>query len=306
MLARPLIERLDMMRRSTLCSLALIAFLLPTVPAHADGGGGSGGGISGPGDEVPAVIQSQDKQKQAVADAYLRAKYDEGSSSVLANVTRAYASRYPKALGGRLTSVATRGRASAERPAVARAPFAISKLAMTQRPQSKNFYCGPATGQMLLQYRNEGASALTGVSLTQAHVADANHMRTDVNGKTAWDTGLFRIGLNKWRVGSSIGYYVDKDSPTPAEFRSNLVYDTDNNFPIAASTVEFGGQAHYNHHPRDKTIGHWIAGQGYFSYGGGVYFLDPATSVWGGVHASFTAASGDFATTYLHTNGITW
>jgi hypothetical protein len=171
--------------------------------------------------------------------------------------------------------------------------------------QAKNFYCGPATGKMILNYKNEGPSAFNGETQTQAHIADAYHMRTDINGKTGWDSGLFRIGLNKWRVGSEIGYYTDNGAPTAAEFESALVYDVDNAFPVAASTVEFLNGSHYNGHP-NQTIGHWIVGEGYYSYGDGAYFLDPATSVWTSVSPSFTYGTASFANRFLQSNGITW
>ncbi|MGO4255690.1 C39 family peptidase [Marmoricola sp. RAF53] len=293
------------MRRSGILATLVLALLLPAIPATADHGGFSGGGISGPGDQVPATVRAQDAEKQKVADAYLRAKYGPGSAAALSKAARNYAGRYPKAAEGRLGGRAGRTPGSAER-AVAGSALAITKLDVAHYAQLKSYYCGPATGKMILAYKNEGPSALTGAVQNQYNIGDASHMRTDINGKTGWDSGLFRIGLNKWRVGTSNGYYVDKDSPTPAEFKSNLVYDIDNSFPVAANTVETAGKAHYNGHPKAQTIGHWIVARGYYSYGDGTNFLDPSTSVWDSAQPAFTSSTGDFAATYLQINGITW
>jgi hypothetical protein len=68
---------------------------------------------------------------------------------------------------------------------------------------------------------------------------------------------------------------------------------------------EFLNGSHYNGHP-NQTFGHWIVGEGYYSYGDGAYFLDPATSVWTSVSPSFSYGTASFANRFLQSNGITW
>jgi hypothetical protein len=52
---------------------------------------------------------------------------------------------------------------------------------------------------------------------------------------------LLASGMAVADVGSEIGYYPDNGAPTAAEFESALLYDVDNAFPVAASTVEIPG-----------------------------------------------------------------
>lgn len=112
--------------------------------------------------------------------------------------------------------------------------------------------------------------------------------------------------MNKWRQGSSTGYYVDDGAPSATEFKSHLVYDADNNYPLGADTVEMAGGVHYNGHPSNQTIGHWIVGKGYYNYGDGSYFADPATTVWSTVSPEFSYATSTFTNRFLQSNGVTW
>src|SRR5690606_7591983 len=126
-------------------------------------------------------------------------------------------------------------------------------------------------------------------------------------GKTGWSTGLFRIGINRWRQGTNTGYYIDTADPSGTYFKDALLYDIDRGMPFGANTVEFYNGAHYNGHPnRVDPIGHWIVAHGYYSYGASARFADPSTTVWSGVAPHFTRASLAFADTFLNSNGITW
>ena len=187
-----------------------------------------------------------------------------------------------------------------------RASPPAKSLALTYRAQQEFWYCGPASGIMMLQMLKAGPSKVTGAIKTQRNLADAAHMRTDINRATPWASHLFRIGLNKWRQGKATGYYVDFDSPGYVDFKRMLVADVDRGYPIGADTVELRNDTHYNNHPRSKLIGHWIVGYGYSDYGGASAFADPSTSVWKGVNKTFTAPVNSFVPKFLHTNGIVW
>lgn len=73
---------------------------------------------------------------------------------------------------------------------------------------------------------------------------------------------------------------------------------------IAADTYEVAGGRHYNGHPGDREIGHWIAGYGYASSGATSYWADPSTSYYPNASKTFTAATDDFAYQYLWLNGV--
>lgn len=297
------------MEKRTLARLAVVAVttvVMSTGSAAvaADDGNVTGGDISGPGDETSAAMQAQNAAKSKMADAYVRAKYHGGSVAAYEAAYRTYRVRYPGAMKGLGAGDDFRKRST--RLEAAEAQFSMNRLGVNHEGQIKNFYCGPASGKLILRWLGNDVSRYSGVPLKQSNVADANHMRTDINGRTSWASGLFRIGINKWREGSSSGSYIDDSSPSAAEFESHLVYNTDRGLPVAADTVEYKGTIHYNQHPLDQTIGHWIVAEGYYNYGDGTYFVDPGTPVFPDAAPEFKHATGSFATTYLQANGVTW
>lgn len=165
---------------------------------------------------------------------------------------------------------------------------------------------------MILNYENVGDSAYNGATLSQKHLAGPDHMQTDINQATPWSTGLFRIGVNRWRQGTSSGYYVDLASPSDSDFRTALQSDIGNSTPFGVSTLETDNGPHYNHHPQDETIGHWIVGQGYLDSLDTTSFDDPAahssalSSAWDQVNNDFTSTTNSFNQTFVQPHGITW
>lgn len=296
------------MEKRTLARLAVVAVTTVVMSTGsavaADDGNVTGGDISGPGDETSAAMQAQNAAKSKMADAYVRAKYHGGSVAAYEAAYRAYKARYPGAMKG--LGAGDDFRKRSVRLEAAEAQFASNRLGVNHEGQIKNFYCGPASGKLILKWLDNDVSRYSGVPLKQSNVADANHMRTDINGKTSWASGLFRIGINKWREGSSSGSYIDDSSPSAAEFESHVVYNTDRGLPVAADTVEFAQGDHYNFHPVAQTIGHWIVAEGYYKYGDSTYFVDPGTSVFPDALPEFGHATSTFANLYLQSNGVTW
>jgi hypothetical protein len=132
-------------------------------------------------------------------------------------------------------------------------------------------------------------------------------MQTDANGATTWASDRYRVALNRWADGdATYGFYVTQHNPG-STLKDSLVSDIDNVHPFGADTVESAGGAHYNHHPTNKTIGHWIAAYGYTSSGSTIWFADSSPSVFGSTVADyFSATTSSFAGTYLQSNGIVW
>lgn len=184
-------------------------------------------------------------------------------------------------------------------------------LAVSHAAQIKYYYCGPATGVMIMRYEGVGDSAYNGAPLDQEHVAGPDHMRTDIHNSTAWESDAFRVGINRWRSGTGTGFYVKLPSPSNGEFRAALGSDIDNQMPFGVSTLELYNSAHYNGHP-NSTIGHWIVGQGYLDYRDTTSFDDPAANSsalsqsWDGVQPDFTAPTDHFNQTFVHSHGIVW
>lgn len=177
-------------------------------------------------------------------------------------------------------------------------------LNLTHYAQEKGYWCGPAAGKMIIKMlKGGGPSAYNGATFTQTHFAGADHMRTEINGATTWSSGDFVRGVNRW-LGQS--WYQQTNSPSAATVKSALRSNIGSlGRPVAADTVEFAGGKHYNGHP-DQTIGHWIVAYGYSNSGDTVKFADPATSVWSGVNATFSADTSTFTNNYLQSNGIAY
>ncbi|GAB3071183.1 hypothetical protein GCM10027053_40040 [Intrasporangium mesophilum] len=267
--------------------------LRPTVPSQ-----GSGSEVTAPGKSTPDSQQA--REKVASTEAVIRAMA-RGDRAAAAAANRAYTARW----GGPGLHAAGSRAASPELAATAAAAPASRVLALTQYGQLKNYYCGPASGYMIIRYLHGGAftSRYDKSSLSQAHLANLNHMKTDYRGLTSWGYKDFSRGVNRWR---GTNWYVEVNAPSATLVKGVFTQSIGmNGMPFAADTVEYRGLAHYNKHPTDQTIGHWIVAYGYSSSGATGSWADPATSVWTGVMPKFSASTTGFAK-YLQTNGITY
>jgi hypothetical protein len=179
-------------------------------------------------------------------------------------------------------------------------------LPLKHYAQEKGFYCGPATGYMMIRYLHgpNFKSRKDGSPLKQSKLANQAHMQTEARHSTPWDAKVFTKGVNAWRGNS---YYVQLPHPSASRFDRALGYSIlEKGMPLAADTVEIGGGAHYNGHPVNRTIGHWIAVYGYDGCAAKAYFADPATSVWSAVKPKFSYAIKQFANRFLQSNGIVY
>ena len=194
---------------------------------------------------------------------------------------------------------------SAASSTVAAAAPASRTLSITHTAQSKSYFCGPATAMMIL--REEGLTTSRdgkGRSLTQANLALTDYLSTEANGATNWVGLHMPNGLNKW---SGNNWYLAQQSPTGGQFQGALLNTLGvNGKGVAVDTVERAGGAHYNGHPADRLIGHWMMAYGYSSSGAKVNFADPSTSFYPNATKTFSVSTNSFTTTYLQDNGIVY
>lgn len=275
------------------CSIVASSLILvPAAHATADDGtdvSATARDVSGAGDQVPEVEQKRATSKMDLAAAYVAMRDGEVSA---ADYAKTVASSDPIF--------------EAETPSGVGQQATTNVLRLRTYRQINNFFCGPATGKMILKYLKEGRSAVNGAYQDQDHIGGASHMRTWQNRVTSWTSGNFRKGLNLWRSAVPDGYYVDLDSPTVSQFVNALRYDIDLGFPFGADTVEFAGGIHYNNHPTDRLIGHWIEVHGYYDSAARTRFADGSRSVWPDVNPHFTYDTSLFVQRFLGSNGITW
>lgn len=204
------------------------------------------------------------------------------------------------------TYAAAAGSAESMRPVPVPTPPQQRTLRLKHKGQAKSYWCGPAAGAMIVDSIFGGPikSKYNGAGFGQASFAGPAHMETERHGKTAWDSGLFARGVNRW-IGAN--HYQQVDSPSVATMRGALRSSIGlGGRPVAADTVEFAGGKHYNGHPTNQTIGHWIVAFGYEDGGAKVKFADPSTTVWSGVSPKFKANTKYFTNTFLQSNGIAY
>ena len=146
--------------------------------------------------------------------------------------------------------------------------LASRSLSVSHVAQSENWNCGPASGVMIARTIGATTSAANGASLNQDHMGGPAHMQTDANHVTAWSSGLFRIGLNKWISGSATGFYIDEQTPSNADFHAALRYD------IGLEAHPFGSSA--------------------------------LSSLWANATNTFTATTNSFNASWVSPHGITW
>ena len=308
------------MRTSMTATLAVTTLLVllavslgVTTPAHADDvdGNVTGGDVNYAGNTVPPEVQAQARMKGQLAALHRARKNGEaGADRAFDDALRSYEARYGElataARDGQLATLSGRGTSGGGEMSAASFDWTKKILPVAHYGQINGYFCGPGSGKMILKFLNEGLSAYNGASQDQDHIGGSAHMRTWINGKTGWTSGLFRIGLNRWRGGEDWGWYLDIHDPTVSGFKDALAFDIDYGMPFGADTVEFAGGTHYNGHPNNKTIGHWIVVHGYIDTGSETKFADPSTSVWPEVNKHFRYGTHGFVTTFLNNNGITW
>ncbi len=177
-------------------------------------------------------------------------------------------------------------------------------LKFTHFGQNNGYFCGPATGIMMIKWsHNSMKSKYNGNALSQANMANSAHMNTASVGRTDWSSQRFVTGINRWRGEK---YHVQVGNPGGKLLQGALRHTVGTNgLGVAADTVEFAGGLHYNGHPRNRTIGHWIAAYGYSGSGATAKWADPSTTVWSGVSKTFSYNSNSFAP-FLKSNGIAY
>lgn len=169
-------------------------------------------------------------------------------------------------------------------------------LGTRQVGQQRNWWCGPATGFVVLKYKNKLTK--NGVNLSQAALAGSGYMRTDQHynagtGATNWGDGDMARGLNNW---GSLAY-TQVSNPGSSRLKTYLQSKIPSGRPLPLATYEAGGGQHYNYHPNSSTIRHWITGYGYTTSGTIVKYHDSATTIpgWTGVTPSRTMQTVNMA-----------
>jgi hypothetical protein len=293
--------------------LGLVAFtsgLAVAVPATAQtlgpviapqpGMGNVTGGDVTPVGAAPAMTQ-QAKAKVAATLAW-DAAMKAGNTAGAAKTMNAYTAQWGGAGAGiQAQSMSETQSAAVMLPTLAPPP-ASRILGVVQVGQQNGFFCGPASGYMIIRFLHGAGfrSRFDGSAPGQAGLGNANHMATTANRVTAWATGRYVTGVNRWRGGRD---YVQVNAPSATllntVFRRSIGAQ---GMPFAGDTVEFAGGAHYNGHP-NRTIGHWITAYGYSTSGAVGRWADSSTTRFPAAQRTFSYNTASFSR-FLRSNGI--
>lgn len=237
----------------------------------------------------------------------------EASAAQLESKITIAQSKVEKATGQKIAAIApapnaasvpTLGMSKSELAAnVDAAAAGVNRLGVAYAGQQTNYYCGPATGYMILKYKGKTKSAAdSGLSLSQNNLAGSGYMKTSAQGSTNWGSGDLPRGINKW-YGAT--YLRQINSPSRNTLMGAVVTNVINKKPVASATYEGANGSHYNKHPRAQTVRHWVATYGYAANGDLLYMKDPSAAIWSsyGVASDYTSTASAWGS-YLSSYGI--
>lgn len=147
-------------------------------------------------------------------------------------------------------------------------------LPVKHTKQSDCSWCAPASTVMAL--RSSGASEISaadGKKMSQALLASSAYLNT-VN--TAGGTDITKIPytLNKWAKIKATVFWAPSDTKLRDMLRVSLKgYKR----AVVFGTTEVKDLTHYNNHPKNRNIRHFITGYGYQDYGRTALFADPVS-----------------------------
>lgn len=174
------------------------------------------------------------------------------------------------------------------------------RFGMTPVDQSTGYWCGPATGVMILSRLGYGRS-VHGVALSQRALASDRYMRTDRDGKTSFADSSMARGLNNW-MGKTV--YKRSKAPNTATFRKAVSSSfTSTGRPVVVDVNEIAGGPHYNGHPAYSSFSHLMPIEGYNPSTDTLIALDSIAYAYPNSSRQFSHNLGQF-TGYLRAYGM--
>jgi hypothetical protein len=174
----------------------------------------------------------------------------------------------------------------------------------TQKPQLKNFWCGPAAAQStVLAWQFKGyptTSKKDGQALSQLALSGSSYTNAGngTTGSTDWIDGDMKRAINNWLFYPNTNYI--QYSPTSVTtLQDHVTIDIDINWMMPSDTIERANNTslHFNNHPIAKDIYHWTTIYGYATSGSTFALQDPGAnssalgSDWDAVAPYFTMSS---------------
>ncbi len=184
-------------------------------------------------------------------------------------------------------------------------PVHRSISAITQKAQTRSYWCGPATLAMLVQADDASISQTTA----------ASRLKTTSNG-TNWYSGGGTYPMEKAleRYSGDFDYTAQNLPYTPSKadvttFKGRLMTDIAvNRHGIAGNAVEVRNGPHLNGHP-NRTIYHWVAVRGYDDDGDTTRYADSVSGSnisWAAPVPRYNEIDTDKIVTIFGARGYVW
>lgn len=261
-------------------------------------GGGDGASVAKP--PLTAAEKARGQAKEDAARAWYAAAHGTGTVAAYDRARRDYAA----ASGERLPAFArSTASATAAKPAYA--------LKLWHTPQQTNYWCGPATAAMLIRQLHRAGKIPTENSRddneykrTQTNLARPRYLDAENDG--TYRTHMMR-GLNRWAKPAT-KYDVDSE-PSVSRFRWLLEHNVRNTkMAMAVATIEHAGGYHYNGHPENSTVDHWVAAYGYNDEKGSTRIADAATGIssWTRVEKYADLNTSKFVSRHVSSKAVVW
>ena len=149
---------------------------------------------------------------------------------------------------------------------------------VTWAGQPNNYFCGPASGWMILNAIGAHQSA-QGTTLSIDAVASRDYMNTISYGYTSFHDRRFEYGMNHW-LGRDA--YTTIHTPSVDQVRDSVKSSFHKGLPTAVDAQERRGGPHYNGHP-NSTFSHIMVVTSYDPNTDSMRMADPGVHyLWNG------------------------
>lgn len=149
---------------------------------------------------------------------------------------------------------------------------------VTWAGQPNNYFCGPASGWMILNAIGAHQSA-QGTPLSIDAVASRDYMNTVDYGYTSFHDRRFEYGMNRW-LGRDA--YTTIHTPSVDQVRDSVKSSFHKGLPTAVDAQERRGGPHYNGHP-NSTFSHIMVVTSYDPNTDSMRMADPGVHyLWNG------------------------
>ncbi|ASS76645.1 hypothetical protein CIG75_17830 [Tumebacillus algifaecis] len=263
-----------------LVTVSLVMMVLPVMLVSQ----ASANGLTNDSKGMPLVKSSdkndeKNREKMKLAKMHQEVRGGITSAEAVENEYRKFKAKW----GGELTDSPEELRLSSAGNGKVEPDALYSKLlSLSQIPQERNWYCGPASVVEIL--KSYGTS--TGKQQTQDSVVPSLYATSSTG--TPWSKGTV-AGTYFYPVADTLDYYMNSAnnyaayaSPSAAQFKSSVVYTIDKGYPVVANVIEYSGNTtRLTGHPLGITLQHWVAVFGYNQNGDTAWYADSAAGAAG-------------------------